>query len=69
MTRIPLEINQPEFLPIEIMILHCLLDKHEQYEAQGRDLEARGVSTAIKIVYQTLKGDFDSTIPSEWVKI
>ena len=69
MGRIDIDVNQPEFLPVEIMVLHNLLDKHEQYEAQGRDLEARGVYRAIEIIFRTLKGDFEHTQPTSWSEI
>lgn len=69
MTRLNVDIHQPEFLPIEVEVLRKLVDKHEQYQAQGRDLEARGMERAARIVWDTLKGDFDATQPSAWVTI
>ena len=64
MSRLEIEIAQPEFLPVEVEILHALIDKHEQYEAQGRDLEARGMARAVHIVWDKLKGTFDPTQPT-----
>lgn len=61
-----LDINQPEFLPIEVEALRQLLEKHEQYICQGRDLEARGVYRSIGIVYCCFKGDFQDTQPTNW---
>lgn len=69
MSRIELSIDDPEFLPVETQILCALLDKHEQYEAQGRDLEARGMARAVHIVWNTLKGDFEATQPTAWGEI
>jgi hypothetical protein len=66
MSRLDIDINQPEFLPVEVAILHELIDKHEQYEAQGRDLEARSMHRAVTIVFKGLKGDFHDTEPTEW---
>jgi hypothetical protein len=65
-SRLNIEIDQPEFLPIEKQILCELLDKHEQYEGQGRDLEARAMARAATIVYRRLKGDFHDTSPTNW---
>lgn len=64
MPRLELDINQPEFLPEQIMALHDLMDKHEQYQGEGRDLEARGVERSIGIVYRRFKGDFSDTQPT-----
>ena len=61
--------NQPEFLPVEAAILHALLVKHDQYVSQKRTLEARAMQRAIQITWDTLKGDFDDTQPSEWVAL
>ena len=61
-----LPIDEPEFLPVETAILCALLDKHEQYEAQGRDLEAKAMARAAHIVWTALKGDFDDTLPSNF---
>lgn len=66
MSRLEIDINQPEFLPVEIRILHELKDKHEQYEAQGRDLEARAMARAVTIMWRRLKGEFDDTEPTGW---
>jgi hypothetical protein len=66
MSRIDVDIHQPEFLPVEIHILGRLLDKHEQYQAQGRDLEARGVARSIGIVYEGLKGTDGDTEPTAY---
>ena len=67
MSRLDIDINQPEFLPVEAHILCALLDKHEQYVQQGRPLEAKGMERAIRITWDTLKGNFDDTQPSAWV--
>lgn len=64
--RLDLPINEPEFLPVETQILATLLDKHEQYQAQGRDLEARAMARAAHIVWSGLNGTFGDTQPSEW---
>ena len=64
MSRLELDIDQPEFLPIEIQILSALLDKHEQYLCQGRDLEARGVHRSITIIWESLKTGFCDTQPT-----
>jgi len=64
-----LPIDQPEFLPVEVAILHALIEKHEQYLSQGRDLEAKGVARSAHIVWTMLKGDFVDTQPSEWSEI
>lgn len=69
MPRLDVSINEPEFLPIETEILCSLLDKHEQYEAQGRDLEAKGMARAVQIVWEKLKGSFDDTMPTEWADL
>ena len=69
MGRLDLDIHQPEFLPVEAEILCTLLDKHEQYKSQGRVLEAKAMERAIRIVWDTLKGNFDDTQPSEWVAL
>ena len=69
MSRLDLDIQQPEFLPVEARILCTLLDKHEQYTGQGRVLEAKAMERAIRIVWDTLKGNFDDTQPSEWVAL
>jgi hypothetical protein len=63
MSRLDVDVNQPEFLPTETEVLRKLVDKHEQYQAQGRDLEARAMERAARIVWDTLKGDFDATQP------
>ena len=65
MNRLELDIAQPEFLPVQIMALHDLLLKHEQYQCEGRDLEARGVERSIGIVYRRFKGEFTDTQPTE----
>jgi hypothetical protein len=65
-SRLDIPINEPEFLPVEVAILHALLDKHEQYQAQGRDLEARGMARAAHIMWTILKGDFEATQPTNW---
>lgn len=64
MSRLEISINQPEFLPVEIQILGALIDKHEQYTCQGRDLEARGVHRCITIMWETLKTGFCDTQPT-----
>jgi len=64
--RLNLKIDEPEFLPVETQILANLLDKHEQYIAQGRDLEAKGVERSAYIVWAGLEGAFGDTQPSEW---
>lgn len=64
MSRITIDINQPDFLPWEVRALLELVDKHEQYQAQGRDLEARGVERSIGIVYRCFRGDFIDTQPT-----
>jgi hypothetical protein len=58
------DLNDSEFLPAEINALYHLYDKYEQYKYQGRDLEARGVSRSIGIIYSCLKGDFRDTLPT-----
>ena len=65
----PLDIHQPEFLPVEIEALRELLEKYEQYIAQGRDLEARGVARCVGIVYRCFKGDFQDTQPTGWSEL
>jgi hypothetical protein len=67
--RIDVDINQPEFLPVEVTVLHNLIEKHEQYLAQGRDLEARGVYRAVEIVFNTLKGTFDQPQQTNWSEL
>jgi hypothetical protein len=64
--RLDLPIDEPEFLPVETKILSDLLDKHEQYVAQGRDLEAKAMARAAHIVWSGLKGTFGDTQPSTW---
>jgi len=66
MTRINIDINQPEFLPVEKQILLELIDTHERYEAQGRDFEARAMAKATRIVYRRLMGDFEDTHATGW---
>jgi hypothetical protein len=66
MTRLDVSVHEPEFLPVEAQILCALLDKHEHYVLQGRLLEAKGVERAIRITWDTLKGNFDDTQPSAW---
>ena len=67
--RLPIDINQAEFLPVEKHLLGMLLDKHEQYLAQGRDLEAKGVERAVHIVWNGLKGEYVDTRPTGWADI
>jgi hypothetical protein len=69
MSRIDLDIHQPEFLPVEVHALHELVNKHEQYLCQGRDLEARGMARAVGIVFRCFKGDFHDTQPTSWAEI
>ena len=64
--RLDLPISEPEFLPVETQILATLIDKHEQYVCQGRDLEAKAMARAAHIVWSGLKGTFGDTQPSEW---
>jgi hypothetical protein len=66
MSRINLDINQDEFLPVEKQILMELIDTHERYEAQGRDFEARAMAKATRIVYRRLLGDFEDTEATGW---
>jgi hypothetical protein len=66
MCRLEIDIHQPEFLPVEIAVLHELLNKHEQYEAQGRGYEARAMARAVTIMFKGLKGDFHDTQPTGW---
>ena len=66
MSRITTDIDQPEFLLVEKIALRKLKDKHEQYEGQGRDLEARGMHRAFYLVFNTLKGDYEDTKPTHW---
>jgi hypothetical protein len=66
MSRLDIPLDEPEFLPVEVAILHALMEKHEQYIAQGRDLEARGMARAAHIAWSMLKGEFLDTQPSEW---
>jgi hypothetical protein len=66
MSRLEIPLDDPEFLMREKEMLCALLDKHEQYEAQGRDLEARGMARAAHIAWQILKGEFVDTRPTMW---
>ena len=66
MSRLTIDINNPEFLPIEKTILLELVDTHERYEAQGRDFEARAMAKAARIVYRRLVGDFEDTHATGW---
>lgn len=66
LNRIDRSVDQPEFLPVEIRAMRLLADKHEQYQRQARDLEARAMHRAYGIVFRTLKGDFYDTEPTQW---
>jgi hypothetical protein len=65
-SRLKILYKDPEFLPVEIQIMKELIDKHEQYECQGRDLEARAMARAVTIMYRRLKGDFEDTDATGW---
>ena len=66
MSRLTLDINHSEFLPVEKQILLELIDTHERYEAQGRDFEAMAMAKAARIVYRRLVGDFEDTNATGW---
>ena len=65
-SRLTIDIDQPEFLPVEKGILLELIDTHERYECQGRTFEANSMAKAARIVFRRLKGDFEDTQPTNW---
>lgn len=66
LSRIETDVDQPEFLLVEKIALRKLKDKHEQYEAQGRDLEATAMRKSFFMVFNTLKGDYVDTEATGW---
>jgi hypothetical protein len=50
-----------QFLPVESHALVRLIAKVDQYNAQGRFIEARAMERAVGIVYACFKSDYQDT--------
>lgn len=46
--------------------MHNMIDKHEQYERQGRMYEANAMAKAFRILKRTHTPDFEDTEPTGW---
>lgn len=49
-----IDLDDPRLIPIEELALRRMQEKRDQYIWQGRDLEARGVGTAMLLFWLTL---------------
>ena len=66
MSRISYDLDQPEFSEKTRMGLRCMIDKHEQYERQGRMYEANAMAKAFRILTRAHNPDFEDTEPTGW---
>jgi N-methylhydantoinase B/oxoprolinase/acetone carboxylase alpha subunit len=66
MSRISYDLNQPEFTDEVRAVLRSMIDKHEQYERQGRMHEANAMAKAFRITKRAYKADFEDTEPTGW---
>jgi hypothetical protein len=66
MSRISYDLNKPEFSEEVRTALRNMIDKHEQYERQGRMHEANAMAKAFRIAKRAYLPDFEDTEPTGW---
>lgn len=66
MSRIVYDLDQPEFTEPVRQGLKNMIDKHEQYERQGRVYEANAMAKAFRMIKRVHKPDFEDTEPTGW---
>lgn len=60
-----IDLADPTLIPLEREALFKMLEKRERYVEQGRSREAHGAGTMILILWKTLTGDFQDTVPTD----